>query len=109
MIPAHGVFRHLPDAFTRSLGYLVSVAPGGAAPRQVRAIVRASMAEMAGVSGDAAPGVKGKRVPASFAEADVPGVRNGDVVTVVEGGAVWRIREPEADGRGMVRCELERS
>lgn len=109
MIPTHRVFRHLPAAFTRTLGYLVHVSVAGQAPRQVRVIVRAPMAELAGTSGDASPGVKGRRVPASFAEADVPGLRNGDEVSVVEGGPVWLVREPEPDGRGMVRCELERA
>jgi hypothetical protein len=104
----HPVFARLPGAFTQRLGYPVLVAPGGQAEREVRAIVRAPFAELAGRSGDSAPGVKGRRVPASFIEADVPGLRNGDAVRAEAGGPVWRVREPEPDGRGMVRCELER-
>ena len=70
--------------------------------------MRAPWSELAAASGDSSPGVKGKRVPASFAEADVPGLRNGDRVTIGVEGIVWRVREPEPDGRGMIRCYLER-
>lgn len=106
--PIHPVFRRLPAAFAARLGYPVLVAPGGQAARWVRAIVRAPVAELAGRSGDSAPQVKGRRVPASFPEAEVPGLRNGDVVRAEEGAPIWRVRSPESDGRGMVRCELER-
>lgn len=107
-VPRHPVFARMPVAFTGALGYAVTVSPAGGAARVVQAIVRASYAELAGQTGMGSPGIKGRRVPASFVEDDVPGLRDGDAVTVVNGGPIWRVREPEADGRGMVRCELER-
>lgn len=105
----HDVFADLPGAFTGALGYPVTVSPAGGAARRVRAIIRAPMAELAGGFGEASRGVKGKRVPASFAAADVPGLRKGDPVVIVDGGPAWLVRDPEPDGRGMIRCELERS
>lgn len=107
-VPIHDIFAAVPGAFTGSFGYPVTVSPGGQAARPVRAIIRAPMSELVGRAGDASPGVKGKRVPASFAQADVPGLRNGDPVVIVDGGATWLVRSPEHDGRGMVQCELER-
>ncbi len=106
-IRPHGVFADMPGAFTDALGDPVMVSPGGAAARCVRAVVRAPAGQPAGPVGKSAPGVIARMITASFAELDVPGLRDGDITVI--GGVTFRVREPMPDGRGMVRCELERS
>ena len=105
-IPAHPVFGAMPDAFLDALGDECIVTIGGVS-KTVRGILRAPHEQIVPDAGYGEPGVNGARPRASFAEADVPGLKNGDRVT--HAGVTWKICEPLPDGRGMVRCELERS
>jgi hypothetical protein len=106
-IAPHPVFGGMPGAFLDALGTTVTVKIGAAAPKAVRAIVRAPAGQIAGEAGYSAPGATGRIVTASFAESDVAGLSEGDLVTI--GGVGWLVKEPLPDGRGMMRCELERA
>ncbi len=106
-IPAHPVFADMPDAFLDAFGETGELTIGGIPlPQPVRAIVRGPFGGVVDGGGYGEPGVNGMSPRASFAEADVPGLSDDDRFTFM--GVTWIIREPSADGRGMVRCELER-
>ncbi|MFC6490899.1 head-tail joining protein [Nitratireductor sp. GCM10026969] len=108
-IPPHPVFGDMPDAFLDALGEGgADVTIGGVPlPEPVRVIARGPFGAIAPDAGYGEPGVNGMTPKASFAEVDVPGLKDGD--TMVFKGVAWKIREPLPDGRGMVRCELERA
>lgn len=106
-IGVHEVFGGIPEAFLEAFGADCLVTIGAAAPVAVRGILRAPHGQIAPDAGFEEPGVDGSRPTASFAEADVPGLADGH--TVVHAGVTWTIRNPLPDGRGMVRCELERA
>ncbi|WP_420798717.1 head-tail joining protein [Nitratireductor pacificus] len=106
-IPPHPVFADMPGAFLDAFGVSCEVTISGvplASP--VRAIVRGPSGEVITGSGYGEPGLNGMTPRVSFAVVDVPGLKDGD--RMVLGGVTWVVREPLPDGRGMVRCELER-
>jgi len=107
-IPPHPVFTGMPAAFLDALGETGEVTIGGVPlDDPVRVIIRGPFGEVAGGAGYGEPGVNGMTPRASFAETDVPNISDGDKLTFR--GVTWTVREPLPDGRGMVRCELERA
>ncbi len=107
-IPAHPVFIDMPDAFLDALGEEGELTIGGVGlPAPVRAVVRGPFGEVVAGGGFGEPGVNGMSPKVSFVEADVPGLKDGD--RFIFKGVAWIVREPMPDGRGIVRCELERA
>lgn len=108
-IPPHPVFAHMPNAFLDALGEGgAQLTIGGVPlPEPVRVIARGPFGEIASAAGYGEPGVNGMTPKVSFHETDVPGLKDGD--TMVFKGVTWKICEPLPDGRGMVRCELEKA
>ncbi|WP_265518966.1 head-tail joining protein [Nitratireductor luteus] len=107
-IPPHPVFGAMPNAFLSTLGEECELTIGGVPlPGPIRVIARGPFGSVAPDSGYGESGVSGMRPKASFAETDVPGLKDGD--TMVFKGVTWKICQPEPDGRGMVRCELEKA
>lgn len=106
MIPAHPVFAGMNRALVNALGYDCTVAlPGGAVTVKVKA--RAPSADIMADSGHGRPAVAARMTDALFVESDVPGLAEGTVVTIA--GEDWVVRMPLPDGRGKVRCDLERA
>ncbi|WP_274426750.1 head-tail joining protein [Chelativorans sp. YIM 93263] len=108
-VPPHPVFGHMPGAFLDALGEDgARVTIGGVElPDSVRVIARGPFGEVVPNAGYGEGGVNGMTPKASFFEGDVPGLKDGDTMTFK--GETWKIREPLPDGRGMVRCELEKA
>lgn len=105
MFPAHGVFGALNRAIVGALGFECTVAlPSGAATVMVKA--RAPSGALFGDAGHGRPGASGRLTDAVFVESDVPGLADGTIVTIA--GEDWIARSPLPDGRGKVRCDLER-
>lgn len=108
-IPVHPVFGGMPDAFLDALGEdgaQITIA-GVPLAEPVRVVARGPFGAIAPDAGYGEGGVNGMTPTASFAEGDVPGLKDGD--RMVFKGVTWIIREPLPDGRGMVRCQLERA
>lgn len=105
-IPAHGLFGPLNRAIVNVLGLdCVIVLPGGTVTVKVKA--RMPGGNLAADGGFGRPGVQGLLTDALFTEADVPGLADGTVLTL--GGQDWIVRSPLPDGRGKVRCDLEKA
>lgn len=104
-IAVHPVFARAPDAFLRALGVACTVTIGEAEPLAAMVIARSPSGDIVPAGSFGEDGIVGPRLTASFASSAVPGLVDGDTLTI--GATSWTIRNPLPDGRGMTRCDLE--